>query len=162
MGGPGIIDGETVKAVDNFLPSKFVVNGKEFSSAENYFQAQKSTNEEEFEKVRLSGPGMGAYEAGRTVKFLRPDWEVVKVRIMYDGNKAKFEQNQDLRNILLATRGPVTFSESSGFWCMWNARIIQLVREELRPEGKRDEDRIKELRSLIEDYEEKKKIELKK
>lgn len=84
MGGPGKCGGKIVTAVDNFLPTKFVVNGiipssvlsflhppsftsssfsiasnvgVEFCSAENYFQALKCTTKEEFEKVRRGGCG---------------------------------------------------------------------------------------------------------
>ena len=38
MGGPGLIDGEYVDEVDNFLPCKFVIGGVEYYSSENYFQ----------------------------------------------------------------------------------------------------------------------------
>lgn len=36
------------------------------------------------------------WSASRNVT-LRSDWEKVKVRVMYTGNKAKFEQNEDLK-----------------------------------------------------------------
>lgn len=42
------------------------------------------------------GCGADVWSASRSVT-LRPDWEQVKVRVMYNGNKAKFEQNEDLR-----------------------------------------------------------------
>jgi predicted NAD-dependent protein-ADP-ribosyltransferase YbiA (DUF1768 family) len=41
------------------------------------------------------------WAASRNVE-LRFDWEKVKVRVMYTGNKAKFEQNDDLRFVRLA------------------------------------------------------------
>lgn len=57
MGGPLTIDGVPVQETDNFYACTFVVNGKKYCSAENYFQAMKATNEYDHETIRLSGPG---------------------------------------------------------------------------------------------------------
>lgn len=57
MGGPAVVDGKTVHELDNFIEAPFEVKGKKFSSSECYFQCMKTTNEEEFEKVRNAGPG---------------------------------------------------------------------------------------------------------
>jgi|JI6StandDraft_1071083.scaffolds.fasta_scaffold54195_3 ribA/ribD-fused uncharacterized protein len=96
MGGPLKIDGEEAPETDNFLPCRFEVNDKKYCSAENYFQSMKTTNNHDHEKVRISGPGEEAWEAGSKVT-LRPDWDRVKVRIMYEANLNKFSQNEDLR-----------------------------------------------------------------
>jgi len=69
MGGPGLIDGHLVNSTDNFLPSKFVINGIEFYSAENYFQCAKCELKEEFEKVRKSGCGNDVWYAGSHVQM---------------------------------------------------------------------------------------------
>ena len=67
---------------------------------------------------------------------LRPDWEAVKVRVMYDGNRAKFEQHpQRVANLVASGRGKIHFGASSAFWCHWNARIMTLLREEFRAEA---------------------------
>jgi len=152
MGGPGLIDGKTVHAVDNFLPSTFEVEGVEYYSAENYFQCQKCLNKDEFERVRKSGCGADVWGAGSRVQ-LRPDWEIIKVRKMYEGNKAKFEQDEKLRQKLLATKGEVTFHGSTAFWCKWNGRIMELIREELREESERDNEKVRHLWGQIEEYE---------
>jgi len=157
MGGPGEIDGKTVHAVDNFGYAKFVVNGIDYYSAENYFQAQKCVDASgnrsgEFEFVRTSGHGEDVWTAGTSVT-LRKDWEVVKVRKMYEGNKAKFEQNPAIAKELLDTKGPVSFNNSTAFWCLWNARIMELLREEMREPGVRDEGKIKTIWAQIEKYE---------
>eukprot|EP00026_Physarum_polycephalum_P021232 Phypoly_transcript_24354.p1 GENE.Phypoly_transcript_24354~~Phypoly_transcript_24354.p1 ORF type:complete len:179 (+),score=33.25 Phypoly_transcript_24354:67-537(+) len=151
MGGPGKCGGRMLKCVDNFLPAKFVVNNVAYCSAENYFQAQKCTTKEEFEKVRRGGCGADVWMVGSSVK-LRNDWEEVKVRVMYEGNKAKFEQNPNLKVELVATQGPITFDNSTAFWCRWNGRICELIREELREEAK-DKDIIKEIWEQITEYE---------
>eukprot|EP01117_Protostelium_nocturnum_P005421 TRINITY_DN1965_c0_g1_i10.p1 TRINITY_DN1965_c0_g1~~TRINITY_DN1965_c0_g1_i10.p1 ORF type:complete len:193 (-),score=55.27 TRINITY_DN1965_c0_g1_i10:172-750(-) len=156
MGGPGLINGKSVQSTDNFYPVKFSVDGVEFYSSENYFQCKKCLDPIQFEKVRKSGCGADVWRAGSMVN-LRPDWEMIKVREMYIGNKEKFVQNEDIKQILLETSGPVVFRASTSFWCKWNGRIVELVREEMREEGKRDTEKIKEIWGYIEKYEEKQK-----
>jgi predicted NAD-dependent protein-ADP-ribosyltransferase YbiA (DUF1768 family) len=58
MGGPATIDGIVYPITDNFYHCKFVVNGMEYCSSENYFQACKATNAADHEFIRKSGPGM--------------------------------------------------------------------------------------------------------
>jgi len=152
MGGPGEIDGSLVDEVDNFLPCSFIINGVEFYSSENYFQWVKCADAAEAEVVRKSGCGADVWAAGSRVQ-LRKDWEIIKVRVMYEGNKAKFEQNPNIAKPLLASKGPVSFSGSTDFWCYWNARIMELIREELRPTELSNEGEIKRLWGLIEKYE---------
>lgn len=91
MFGVGFADTRVKK--DNFQPVEFEVAGVMYHSAENYFQCQKSVgvSQAEFEATRRSGCGADVWSAGTRVQ-LRPDWEEVKVRIMYEGNRAKFEQ----------------------------------------------------------------------
>jgi len=154
MGGPGLIDGEQHEEVDNFLPCKFVVDGIEYCSAENYFQCQKcvSKDSEEFQKVKGSGPGAGCWSAGHAVRHLRPDWENIKVRVMYEGNRAKFEQNPKLLQRLLSTKSDVKFFASTSFWCYWNGIIMQLIREEFRSADTQDKAVLQRLRSLLDNY----------
>ncbi len=85
---------------------------------------------------------------------LRPDWEAVKVRVMYDGNRAKFEQHpQRVANLVASGRGKIHFGASSAFWCHWNARIMTLLREELRAEADRDNDLIAQIWKEMDEYE---------
>jgi len=161
MGGPGKSDGRVIKCVDNFLPTKFVVNNVEYCSAENYFQAAKCTTKEEFEKVRRGGCGADVWMVGSSVN-LRPDWEEVKVRVMYEGNKAKFEQNEKLKDQLLITKGRITFDNSTAFWCKWNGLICELIREELRGEGERDSGKVDAIWNQIKEYEQENKVQAKK
>ena len=66
--------------LSNFYPCKIVYNGHQFNSVEAAFQAQKDPSRTaEFESL---GP-KEAKRLGKRVK-LRPDWEQVKVRVMYE------------------------------------------------------------------------------
>ncbi|CAF1065165.1 unnamed protein product [Didymodactylos carnosus] len=148
MGGPAIIDGKYHLYTDNFLPCKFMVNNVAYCSSENYFQCAKATNAHDHEIVRRSGSGMDCWLAGAQID-LRPDWEQVKVREMYVGNKAKFEQNFDFGKQLVATKGPIVFGGSTSFWNKWNGLILDRVRAELR----QDQQIVEKIKQLMDKYE---------
>merc|ERR1719159_2136362 len=86
--------------------------------------------------------GMGNSRAHR----LRSDWEEIKVRVMYKANAAKFSQNEDLRDELLATDGPIQAAPSTDQWQKWNSQILECIREELRLSSEQDATRIANLR----------------
>lgn len=91
---------------------------------------------------------------------LRKDWEVVKVRVMYTGNKAKLQQHPKLAQSLISSKGDVHFGASSAFWCHWNARIMTLLREELKDKDQ-DKELIAKIWGEIEAYEDKERAKLK-
>ncbi|CAF1468845.1 unnamed protein product [Didymodactylos carnosus] len=152
MGGPSFIDGKCHEETNNFQACRFEVDGIEYCSAENYFQTQKGTTTEAREKVRNSGPGAACYMAGSYVHPLRPDWESVKVQVMYDGNKAKFEQNSEFAKALMSTKGDVRFGSSTTFWNTWNGLIMERIRAELRRNGPEDEETVKRIKELMDKY----------
>jgi hypothetical protein len=151
MGGPALIDEEYHDETDNFQAIKFEVNDVTYYSPENYFQCQKTTNKEDFEKIRTSGSGADCWAAAQYIK-LRDDWEEVKVQIMYDGNKAKFEQHPDLVKALIGTKGPVKFGGSTGFWNKWNGLIMERLRSEFRKNGDEDKDEVARITKLMDKY----------
>ncbi|CAM4809200.1 unnamed protein product [Rotaria magnacalcarata] len=164
MGGPGVIDGTEHPETDNFLPCQLVIDGITYLSSENYFQCTKTTNELDREMILNSGPGDACQLAGQTVG-LRSDWKSIKSDDMYKGNLAKFQQNEDLRKLLVepGTRS-VHFTESTPFCnpnplspnnsprshrkipkslgtpCRnhWNDIIVQIIRAELCQNGDED------------------------
>ena len=152
MGGPATIDGQTHPETDNFLPCKFTINGITYISAENYFQCAKTTNDADRDMILKSGAGTSAWAAGQRVK-IRSDWESIKVEEMYQGNRAKFEQNEDLRTELLSSgSGKIRFTGSTPFWCKWNGLIMERIRAELRQNGDEDAHRAEEIRQAMETF----------
>mmetsp|Transcript_18263 Transcript_18263/g.42562 ORF Transcript_18263/g.42562 Transcript_18263/m.42562 type:complete len:151 (+) Transcript_18263:55-507(+) len=138
MGGPATVLGKAVPATDNFLVRKFVLNGKEWMSCEQYFQAMKFASEEYREKIRGCDAdpgthGMAVWRMGQNRNYdLRADWELVKVDVMYEANAAKFAQHADLRAELLATDGPIRAAPSTDNWQKWNSEILERIRHDLR------------------------------
>ena len=89
--------------LSNFFPSEIVgEDGITYPTVEHYFQAHKVFNLEDREKIAGAiTPGM-AKKAGRAVD-LRPDWEKVKINIMWDALKLKFK-DPNLKQKLLNTK----------------------------------------------------------
>lgn len=123
--------------LSNYYDAKVTYNRLTYLNTEAAFHAQKDpTRAKEFTRLI---PSMSK-KLGRQVN-LRPDWEKVKDRIMYEIVKAKFEQNPDLREKLLAT-GDATLIEGNTwndrYWGVCNGQgknrlgqILMRVRSEL-------------------------------
>ena len=95
-----LFDGE-YNFLSNFYPSPFEWNGITFPAVENWFQAWKTTDEDEFYAIATADTPGKSKRLGRKCT-LRPDWEAIKVDVMRAGLKYKF-QNPELRNKLLST-----------------------------------------------------------
>lgn len=126
--------------LSNFYEVPVTYEGMTFSSNEAAFQAMKSTSP----KVRMEFCQLNPSEAkhhGRMIT-LRKDWEEVKLKIMTDLVRAKFEQHEDLRQKLLATGD--AYLEEGNTWGdrIWGTvngaganhlgQILMQIREELR------------------------------
>ena len=87
--------------LSNFYFCKIKYDGLEYLSAESAYQAQKTLDSERRKDFQLYLASR-AKRHGRKLK-LRPDWEQVKDRIMYEIVLAKFTQDEQLRIALLNT-----------------------------------------------------------
>eukprot|EP01064_Diplonema_japonicum_P037181 TRINITY_DN8645_c0_g2_i1.p1 TRINITY_DN8645_c0_g2~~TRINITY_DN8645_c0_g2_i1.p1 ORF type:complete len:176 (+),score=42.24 TRINITY_DN8645_c0_g2_i1:60-530(+) len=150
MGGPCTCDGKVWHSMDNFSKTPFMLDGKTWISPEQYFQAKKFTDAGYIEKIRKETEGNAQWVLGqkRCVPIVT-NWEEVKVDVMYDGNKAKFEQNPECMVELLSTKGPIK-AVGFAFWVKWNQLILERIREESRPEP--DQERVLHYRKLFDNY----------
>lgn len=126
--------------LSNFYERPLEYGGLTYQSSEAAFQAQKTfdlAKRYEFTKMSPSE----AKKAGKFVT-LRSDWEDAKMQIMYEVCLAKFKQNEDLAQRLLAT-GFETLVEGNNWgdivWGMVNGigenklgKCLMRVRNELR------------------------------
>ena len=87
--------------LSNFYPSPITDGNLIFPTVEHYFQAAKTTNIEEYEKIAAADTPGQAKRLGRKVT-LRPDWEEVKDQVMLDALRKKFSDDK-LRSMLLTT-----------------------------------------------------------
>lgn len=87
--------------LSNFFEAPVTIEGLTFQNNEAAFQAYKLADV----KKRVAFVGLdpsSAKRKGRHVQ-LRYDWETIKYDAMYNCVKAKFEQNHDLAEKLIAT-----------------------------------------------------------
>jgi len=164
MGGPALCDGEQHCCMDNFAICRFFINGHEWVSAEQYYQASKFQDQDYKEKIRSWRPrrNMGvrlmASTHGREVWQLGQDKDKARadgfrsLETMYVANRVKFDQNPGMRAAILATgEAPIEAAHSTADWQQWNTWILTCVREELRPSAERDEDLLAVLRHKMTD-----------
>jgi ribA/ribD-fused uncharacterized protein len=127
----------------NFAPYPVRMDGKLWPTSEHYFQAQKFEKAAHQESIRRTKSPMIAARMGRDRKKpLRRGWESVKVAIMREVVRAKFNQHDDIRQVLLST-GDAKIAEHTENDSYWGdggdgsgknmlGRILMEVREELR------------------------------
>jgi ribA/ribD-fused uncharacterized protein len=127
----------------NFSSHPIKLKGKEWRTTEHYFQAQKFSDTEHEEAIRLEPSPMIAARMGRDRKRpLRKDWEVVKDSLMREAVVAKFTQYSELKELLLSTGEAylVEHTTNDSYWGDGGdgsgqnklGQILMSVREELR------------------------------
>ena len=129
--------------LSNFYPAPVSYMGQTYANNEAAFQAQKTfcaREQQQFTIFRMLDPAE-AKKRGRKLD-LRPDWEKVKISIMYEICMCKFMQNPTLRDSLLATGNALLVEGNNWgdyFWGKVNGNgenqlglILMDVREKLR------------------------------
>ncbi len=112
--------------------TRFEVDNVTYITAEQYMMAQKALlfgDKETFSKI-MSCADPTEYKAfGRQVRNFDPNaWEANKVRIVKEGNLAKFSQNAELKEYLLST-GASVIAEAAPDDSIWGIGL-----EEWQPE----------------------------
>ena len=128
--------------LSNFFEIPVTYNGITYQNNEAAFQAQKTLDIDERKAFAEIDP-QTAKRKGRSVQ-LRPDWEQVKVDIMYEICKAKFTQNPSLAQKLLDTKdeelvegntwGDMIWGQVNGKGKNHLGKILMRVRDELKNE----------------------------
>lgn len=126
--------------LSNFYEASVTVDGLTYKNNEAAFQAYKLLEVEKRVKFTEVDPSR-AKQMGRNVQ-LRRDWEDIKYDAMYNCVKAKFEQNPDLAEKLIATGD--AYLEEGNTWGdrIWGTvngigqnhlgKILMRVRQELQ------------------------------
>ena len=88
--------------LSNFGPGDAVYDGEVYDCGEKAFQAAKTLDTAAREQIRNARTPGVAKRLGRQVR-LREGWEEMKVGVMREVVRSKFERNPDLARKLLAT-----------------------------------------------------------
>jgi len=130
----------------NFAAFPFKIDGQVWPTVEHYFQAQKFSDADHIERIRIAGSPKQAKMLGRSRKFpIREDWEIYRDEVMLVAVRAKFTAHAGLRELLVST-GKKRLVEASPFDSYWGegrsgkgrnrlGEILMQVREESRQAG---------------------------
>lgn len=90
--------------LSNFYPVEVTFGGNVYPSVEHAYQAAKTLDEEDRQKIAKLKTAGEAKRYGRKVK-MRPDWDHVKLNIMKELLQQKFDrdENPDLWKLLSLT-----------------------------------------------------------
>lgn len=133
--------------LSNFYLAEIMAMGKKWRSSEHLYQAMKTLDPAEREKVRFQpSPGEAKYFGQKRIA-IRPDWEAIKVEVMRDVVRVKFQQNPDLAMLLVSTNDDQLIEYNwwhDNFWgiCTCSAcpdsgrnelgKVLMAVRSDLR------------------------------
>jgi ribA/ribD-fused uncharacterized protein len=126
--------------LSNFWSVPIVYEGLTYQNAESAFQASKCANTEERRWFTNTAPQI-AKAKGRQVE-MRPDWNEVRLKVMWEVLQAKFAQHPDLATKLVAT-GDQEIVEGNTwndkFWGVCNGKgmnhlgiMLMAIREEYK------------------------------
>ena len=100
-------DNEKYGEFSNWFERTFVIDDFKYFCVEQYMMAQKAKlfhDAENYTKILRANTAKGCKWLGKQVTpFDARAWDVVKHEIVKSGNKAKYEQNPDLKKMLLST-----------------------------------------------------------
>jgi len=127
--------------LSNFWYASFKHGKRTFMTVEHGYQALKAVDPKERIWVASAPTPLIAKRRGREI-VLRKDWESVKLDIMYQLVLAKFVQNEDLAEKLLATGDAILVEGNDWGDRFWGkvdgegknhlGKILMQVRKELR------------------------------
>jgi ribA/ribD-fused uncharacterized protein len=108
------------KEFSNFYSAPFTLDGKAWPTVEHYFQAAKFPGNPTYqEQIRQAKTAAQAKKLGASKEQkIREDWDAYRISVMEKAVRAKFEQNESLRKMLLST-GNKELAEASPTDYFW-------------------------------------------
>lgn len=113
---------------NHILQNLFPFDVQEYSSAEQFMMYQKSMlflDREIAQKIMQTDDVRKIKELGRQVKnYEEYVWKYFRSKVVYEGNKAKFSQNEELKKVLFATKG-TTLVEAAPNDIIWGIGLTE-------------------------------------
>ena len=114
--------GITQTCLSQWFDVEFEVAGVKYHTAEQYMMAQKALlfgDKEVYDEIMLASDPRQYKALGRKIRdFDGKVWDYRKYQIVVEGNKAKFSQNEDLKEFLLSTEDSILV-EASPYDKIW-------------------------------------------
>ena len=128
--------------LSNFWPSPMRLYNQMYPTNEHFYQSRKTIIDDFGDWIRNAPTPYLAMKAGRALRMdkdeMWPQWDTIKFDIMEIGLRAKFTQNPDLKEKLLAT-GDAILHEDSPNDMVWGkkgqdmlGKLLMKIRSELR------------------------------
>lgn len=89
--------------LNNYYTSRFVTNGRTYTSVEHYYQAHKFNTTPEFERIMNTESPAEAQRLAHEIGYDSDMWSKVKDEVMWNALNGKFRQNEELRRVLIDT-----------------------------------------------------------
>jgi len=134
--------------LSNFYPCRVEYDGIVFPSSEHAFQAAKTEDWNERNRIRLAKSPAEAKQIGRSVALV-PGWDSARLSVMGGVLKAKFLGNEDLIVKLLATGDSPLVEENAWGDTFWGVcqgvgennlgKLLMLLRRKLRERQGKDQ-----------------------
>jgi len=134
-------DFKDFRFMSNFFPSEIKVDGVMWPTVEHFYQAMKTIDLSDQEKIRKAETPGKSKRLGRRMK-IRHDWEEIKEDVMLRALHFKFEAGSNFAKMLLLTEDSILaewapWDEYWGLGKNGNGRnrlgvLLMHVREELK------------------------------
>jgi predicted NAD-dependent protein-ADP-ribosyltransferase YbiA (DUF1768 family) len=132
--GPIEINGKFVRILDNFTKVKFVLDGLDWSSSEQAYQASKFEDVDtlQYTSIYLSEDPYDAYYKGQSRNHpIRSDFSICRKDMMYRCNMAKIVQNKEIATLLASSTGKIHFPVGDEYWKTILPEIMEFIRGKL-------------------------------
>lgn len=120
------LDNEKYGEFSNWYRCSFVIDDFQYFCVEQYMMAQKAKlfhDAENYTKILRANTPKGCKWLGKQVTpFDAGQWDAVKYKIVKAGNRAKYEQNPELKTLLLST-GDSILAEASPYDKVWGIEM---------------------------------------
>jgi len=124
--------------LSNWYKSDFILDGVMYTSAEQHMMAEKARyfndSASETKIMNEQNPRQQKLYGKQVVGFDTDKWKNVCVDLVYPGIKAKFEQNQAIAQLLLAT-GDKSIAEASPYDKIWGIGLATTDERAIDPEN---------------------------
>lgn len=140
------------RCFSNFYRSNFEYHGKRFCCSEQAFMWMKAVtfgDDTIANQILLESDPKIIKSLGRKVKSYKEDvWNKVRYNVMLEVNLAKYEQNEDIKQILLSTNNSYLY-ENSPYDSIWGVgkdhmgqnllgKVLMEVRQKLQSKAREE------------------------